>query len=243
LTDRITTAAHDEQPGKEVAVTQQRWTAVDGYFSDLLVRSDPALDTALADSAAAGLPPINVAPNQGKFLHLLARMRGARTILEIGTLGGYSTIWLARALPEGGRMITLERDPKHAEVARANLARAGLSEVVEIRQGPALDTLPALASEAAGPFDLIFIDADKPSLAEYLRWSVTLSRPGTVIVADNVVRNGAVIDPDSADEAVQGARRFTDAVAAEPRLSATAIQTVGAKGYDGFALALVDAER
>jgi predicted O-methyltransferase YrrM len=220
-------------------VSQEQWTAVDHYLTDLFVPPDSALDAALRDSAAAGLPAINVSPNQGKLLHLLARLLGARTILEIGTLGGYSTIWLARALPAGGRLVTLESDARHADVARANIARAGLAEVVELRLGPALETMPQLAAEGRGPFDLIFIDADKESYPEYLAWSLRLSRRGSLIVADNVVRNGAVLDSASDDPRVQGARRFNELLAAEPRVSATAIQTVGSKGYDGFALALV----
>jgi predicted O-methyltransferase YrrM len=220
-------------------MSQEQWTAVDRYLTDLLVPPDPALEAALQASAAAGLPSINVSPNQGKLLHLLARLQGARTVLEIGTLGGYSTIWLARALPAGGRLVTLESDAKHAEVARANLARAGLADVVELRLGPALETLPQLASEGRGPFDLTFIDADKPSYPDYLAWALRLSRRGSLIVADNVVRKGAVLDPASDDPRVQGARRFNELLAAEPRVSATAIQTVGSKGYDGFALAFV----
>jgi predicted O-methyltransferase YrrM len=220
-------------------MAKEQWTAVDRYFTDLLVPPDPALDEALRSSTAAGLPEINVTPNQGKLLHLLARVQGARAILEIGTLGGYSTIWLARALPAGGRLITLEAEPKCAEVARANLARAGLAGVVELRLGRALETLPRLAAEGSGPFDLIFIDADKQSTAEYFAWAIKLSRPGSLIIVDNVVRNGAVIDPTSTDPAVQGMRRFNQALAAEPRVSATALQTVGSKGYDGFVLALV----
>jgi len=218
---------------------QQKWIEVDLYITDLLVRPDAALDEALRTSAAAGLPPIHVSPSQGKLLHLLARLQGARTILEIGTLGGYSAIWLGRALPEGGRLITLESDPRHAEVARANIARAGLSEVVEQRLGPALETLPQIVAEGRGPFDLIFIDADKPGYPDYLGWALRLSRPGSLIVADNVVREGAVIDAASSDPNVQGVRRFNQLLAAEPRVSATAIQTVGNKGYDGFAIALV----
>ena len=218
---------------------QQKWIEVDLYITDLLVRPDAALDEALRTSAAAGLPPIHVSPSQGKLLHLLARLQGARTILEIGTLGGYSAIWLGRALPEGGRLITLESDPRHAEVARANIARAGLSEVVEQRLGPALETLPQIVAEGRGPFDLIFIDADKPGYPDYLGWALRLSRPGSLIVADNVVREGAVIDAASSDPSVQGVRRFNQLLAAEPRVSATAIQTVGNKGYDGFAIALV----
>jgi predicted O-methyltransferase YrrM len=221
---------------------REQWAAVDRYLTDLLVRPDAALEAALQDSAAAGLPSINVSPTLGKFLYLLARVQGARTILEIGTLGGYSTIWLARALPADGRLVTLEAEPKHAEVAHANLARAGLADVVEVRLGPALETLPQLAAEGRGPFDLIFIDADKPAYPDYLAWSLRLSRKGSLIVADNVVRNGAVIDPASDDPLVQGVRRFNELLAAEPRVSATALQTVGGKGYDGFALALVTAD-
>jgi predicted O-methyltransferase YrrM len=223
-------------------MSQEQWTAVDRYITDLLVRPDPALDAALQVSADAGLPPINVTPNQGKLLHLLARAQGARTVLEIGTLGGYSTIWLARALPADGHLVTLESEAKHAEVARANIARAGLADVVELRLGKALDTLPQLAAEGRGPFDLIFIDADKPSNADYFAWALRLSRCGSVIVVDNVVRGGALIDPASADPNVQGAQRFYDVIAAEARVSATAIQTVGSKGYDGFAVALVTAD-
>jgi predicted O-methyltransferase YrrM len=222
-------------------MTPEQWTAVDRYLTDLLVPSDPVLEAALQTSTAAGLPPHNVSPNQGKLLLLLARGLGARTILEIGTLGGYSTIWLARALPAGGRLVTLEADPKHAEVARTNIARAGLTDVVELRLGRALDTLPQLAAEGRGPFDLIFLDADKPSYPDYFAWALQLSRRGSLILADNVVRNGAVIDAASADPHVQGVRRFHELLAAEPRVSATTIQTVGSKGYDGFAIALVTA--
>jgi len=218
---------------------RERWTAVDRYFAELLVPSEPALAAALEASAAAGLPQHDVSPIQAKLLQLLARLQGARAILELGTLGGYSTIWLARALPAGGRLITFESDPRYAEVARANIARAGLAAVVEVRVGPALDTLPRLAAEGLGPFDLIFVDADKQTNPEYLAWALELSRPGSLIVADNVVRNGAVVDADSRDPHVEGIRRFTELLAAEPRVSATAIQTVGSKGYDGFAIALV----
>ncbi|MER6499297.1 O-methyltransferase [Streptomyces sp. NPDC001455] len=216
-----------------------RWTEVDDYFNGLLLGPDEALDAAVAASDEAGLPAIQVAANQGKLLHLLARLRGARTVLEIGTLGGYSTIWLARALPEGGRVVTLEADPAYAEVARANIARAGLAHVVDVRVGPALDTLPELAAEGQGPFDVVFIDADKPSNPDYLAWSLRLTRPGSLIIADNVVRDGEVTDGGSDDPKVRGVRRFTELVAAEPTLSATALQTVGAKGYDGLMLALV----
>jgi predicted O-methyltransferase YrrM len=223
-------------------MTQEQWTAVDHYLTDLLVQPDPALEAALQASAAAGLPPIQVSPTQGKLLHLLARVQGARAILEIGTLGGYSTIWLARALTVGGRLITLEIDPQRAEIARANLARAGLADVVELRLGRALETLPQLAAEGRGPFDLIFIDADRPNNPEYFAWALKLSHRGSLIIVDNVVRKGAVIDAASGDPDIQGVRRLNEALAAEPRVSATAIQTVGSKGYDGFALALVTAE-
>jgi predicted O-methyltransferase YrrM len=216
-------------------MSQELWTAVDRYIAELLVPSDAALDCALDASAEAGLPAIAVSPNQGKLLMMFAQMLGARKILEIGTLGGYSTIWLARGLAAGGRLITLEVDPKHGEVARANIARAGLGDVVEVRVGKALDTLPLLH----GPFDLIFIDADKVSYSEYLIWAVKLSRSGSVIVADNVVRKGAVIDGDSSDPNVHGVRRFNEILAGDARLSATAIQTVGSKGYDGFTIVRV----
>jgi predicted O-methyltransferase YrrM len=220
-------------------MSQDQWNAVERYYVDLLMPPDEALDAALAASDAAGLPPINVAPNIGKLLHLLARAQGARAILEIGTLGGYSTIWLARALAPEGRLITLDFDLKHAEVARANIARAGLGHLVEQRGGPAVDTLRALVEAGHGPFDFIFIDADKENYTEYLEWSLKLSRPGTMIVADNVVRAGRVIDPASGDPLIEGVRRFNDKLAAEPRVSATAIQTVGSKGYDGLAIAVV----
>jgi predicted O-methyltransferase YrrM len=216
-------------------MSRELWTEVDQYISDLLVPADAALEAALQASADAGMPAIAVSPNQGKLLMLMAQMLGARKILEIGTLGGYSTIWLARGLAAGGRLITLEADPKHADIARSNIARAGLGDTVEVRIGRALDTLPLLA----GPFDLIFIDADKVSYPEYLAWSVKLSRSGTVIVADNVVRKGAIIDADSTDPNVRGVRRFNEILAADPHLSATAIQTVGSKGYDGFTVARV----
>ena len=218
----------------------EQWSAVDRYISDLLLPVDPALDAALAASASAGLPAINVSPNQGKLLHLLARAQHARTILEIGTLGAYSTIWLARALAEGGRLITLEAEPRHAEVARSNIARANLTDVVNIRLGKALEILPALVSEGLGPFDFVFIDADKENTALYFDWSLKLTRPGSIIIVDNVVRKGAVVNADSDDANVQGVRRFYEKLAAEPRVSATAIQTVGSKGYDGFAIALVN---
>jgi predicted O-methyltransferase YrrM len=218
---------------------QDRWTAVDHYLADRLLEPDATLDAALEASAAAGLPAHGVSPTQGRLLELLARVQGARTILEIGTLGGYSTIWLGRALPPDGRLVTLEANPHYAEVARANLARAGLAEAVELHVGLAETTLARLAADGDGPFDLIFIDADKAGNAQYLTWALALSRAGTLIVADNVVRGGAVVDGDSADPGVQGVRRFFDLLAAHARVSATAIQTVGEKGHDGFALALV----
>jgi predicted O-methyltransferase YrrM len=217
-------------------MTQEQWSQVDEYIVKSLLPSDAALDAALRASSEAGLPAINVAPNQGKFLSLLASIQGARSILEIGTLGGYSTIWLARALPSGGRLVSLELDPKHAEVARQNLTRAGVGELVSIRVGRALDTLPALAGEGAGPFDFVFIDADKQSIPEYFQWALKLTRAGSVIVVDNVVRRGAVIDASSTDANVQGVRRFNELLSKTSGVSATEIQTVGSKGYDGFAL-------
>lgn len=222
-------------------MSQEVWTAIDRYISGLFVPRDAALDAALESAATAGLPPIQVSPPQGKLLYLLARLQGARQILEIGTLGGYSTIWLARALPSGGRVLTLEADPKHAEVAQANFSGAGLAGVIELHLGRALDTLPRIASEGRGAFDLIFIDANKSNLAEYFDWALKLSRPGSLIIADNVIRNGGVIDAASADVDIQGVRRFNQRLAAEPRVSAIEMQTVGSKGYDGFALALVAA--
>jgi len=220
-------------------MSAEQWTAVDQYLTDLMVPPDAALDEALRASAAAGLPNIQVAPNQGKLLHLMARMQGARSVLEIGTLGGYSTIWLGRALPPGGRVVTLEASPKHAEVARANLKRAGLEGVAEVLEGKALDTLPRLLAEERGPFDFVFIDADKQNQAAYWGWALKLTRVGSVIVLDNVIREGAVADANSQDPAVQGVRRANELMAHEPRVSATAVQTVGSKGYDGFAIALV----
>jgi predicted O-methyltransferase YrrM len=217
----------------------EQWITVDRYLVDTLVGSDAALEAALADSTAAGLPAINVAPNQGKLLQLLARIQNARRILEVGTLGGYSTIWLARALPEDGRLVTLEVNPTHAEVARKNLVRAGVAAKVEIIVGNALETLPQLGRGGHAPFDFVFIDGDKVNLAPYFSAALTLSRPGTVIVVDNVVRRGAVADANSADANVQGVRRLNDLIAREPRVTATAIQTVGSKGHDGFTLALV----
>ncbi len=211
------------------------WDNVDGYISETLVQPDDALAAALEASDAAGLPAISVSAAHGKLLWLLARTIGAKRILEIGTLGGYSAIWLARGLAPGGRLVTLEALEKHAAVARKNLAHAGMADRVEVRVGKALDTLPQLE----GPFDLAFIDADKQNNAEYFRWALKLSRPGSLIVVDNVVRDGAVIDARSRDAAVQGVRRLYELIAAEPRVAATAVQTVGVKGYDGFAIALI----
>ena len=220
-------------------MSQEQWTAVDRYFTDRLLSKDPALDDALRESAAAGLPSIHVSANQGKLLHLLARAINARRILEVGTLGGYSTIWLGRALPPGGRLVTLEAVPKHADVARVNLARAGLGGLVEVIVGPAAESLAALRDRREPPFDLIFIDADKPNYPLYLPLALALSRPGTLIIADNVVRKGEVVNGASTDANVQGVRRYTEILAAEPRLSSTAIQTVGSKGYDGMAVSVV----
>jgi predicted O-methyltransferase YrrM len=220
-------------------LSQELWAAVDSYIEGLLIPSDPALDAALENSATAGLPEIAVTPGQGKLLYLLAKMQGARRILEIGTLGGYSTIWLGRALGAGGQLVTLEAERKHFEVARKNIAHAGLAPVVELRVGRALDTLPQIAAEGEGPFDFVFIDADKENTAEYFDWALRLSRPGAAIVVDNVIRDGEVANPATSDERVQGIRRFNEAVAREKRVSATTIQTVGSKGYDGFTLALI----
>jgi predicted O-methyltransferase YrrM len=218
---------------------QQQWNAVDGYLSDTLGLADPALEAALKASDAAGLPQIAVSAAHGRLLHLLARINGARRILEIGTLGGYSAICLARALPEDGRLVSLEFDPRHAEVARGNIAAAGLADKVEVRVGPALESLPLLQSEGAGPFDLAFIDADKVNNPSYVRWALELGRPGSVIVVDNVIRDGRVADGTSEDPSVRGTREALEFIAAEPRLTGTAVQTVGTKGYDGFALAVV----
>ncbi len=223
-------------------MSEQLWSAVDAYLCDLLVPGDPALDAALEASASAGLPPIQVAPNQGKLLHLLARMIGARRILEIGTLGGYSTIWLARALPPDGTLITLEADAKHADVARANFSRAGVNRQIDLRLGLALDTLKQISTEGIAPFDLVFIDADKANSPAYFSFALDLTRRGGLIVVDNVIRSGAVIDAASADPDIRGIREFNERIAREPRVSATAIQTVGSKGHDGFALALVTAD-
>jgi predicted O-methyltransferase YrrM len=221
-------------------MSEQTWGAVDEYLAEHLLGPDPELEAALRASAAAGLPPIAVTPSQGKLLHLLARSIGARAILEVGTLGGYSTIWLARALPQGGRLVTLEADPGYADVAAANIRNAGLQDAVQLRVGRAIDTLGQLAAEGGEPFDLVFIDADKRSTPDYFTWALELTRPGSLIIADNVIRGGAVIDADSEDSTVLGSRRFHEMLAREPRVSATTIQTVGLKGYDGFTLALVN---
>lgn len=215
------------------------WREVDDYIAERLLAADAAQQAALEANQAAGLPEIDVSAPQGKFLHILATAIGARRILEIGTLGGYSTIWLARALPAGGKIVTIESEPRHAEVARDNIRRANLAGKVDLRTGAALDILPRLAAEGAGAFDLSFIDADKANNAAYFDWALKLSRPGALIVVDNVVREGAVADPDTTDSGGRGARRLFEAVAAEPRVSATALQTVGAKGWDGFLLARV----
>ncbi len=219
-------------------MTEALWTEVDHYINRMLVPDDAALNAAIESSNAAGLPPINVTPSQGKLLHILARLQGARHILEIGTLGGYSTIWLARALPEGGRLVTIEADPRHADVARKNILRAGLDLLVDLRLGLGLDVLAELAA-GGGAFDLTFIDADKQNIPEYFKFALKLARRGSLIIVDNVVRDGRVIDSKSHDPDIVGIRRFNEMLAAEPRVSATAIQTVGAKGYDGFAIALV----
>jgi predicted O-methyltransferase YrrM len=218
------------------------WTAVDRYMAENLIPSDPVLNQALQANAAAGLPVIDVTPNQGKLLYLLARMQGAKRILEIGTLGGYSTIWLARALPSNGALVTLEVELKHAQVAAANIERAGLSAKVELRLGPALESLSHLLTERVQPFDLIFIDADKQNNAAYFELALRLSRPGSVIVVDNVVREGALVDAESTDARVQGTRRLFESMAADPRIDATGLQMVGSKGYDGFVIGIVKSD-
>ncbi len=218
---------------------QETWAAVDRYFGEMLAPEDRALSASMEANREAGLPSIDVPALLGKFLELMVRVSGARRVLEIGTLGGYSTIWLARALPAGGQVVTLEIDPRHAEIARENLKTAGVLERVEVRLGPASETLRAMHERGEPPFDMVFIDADKKSLPDYLDWSLKLSRPGSVIVADNVVRDGKVLDAGSPDPDIQGVRRMTEMMASHPRLSATAIPTVGARGYDGFAMAVV----
>jgi predicted O-methyltransferase YrrM len=215
------------------------WIKVDDYLCGHLLPDDAVLDSALETSAAAGLPPIAVAPNQGKLLQMLAQMIGARSILEIGTLGGYSTIWMARALPDGGRIVTLEVDPKHADVARRNFARARLDGAIELRLGNALDTLPLLAADRSAPFDLVFIDADKENIPAYFDWAVKLSHPGSLIIVDNVVRDGEVANARTTDPRVIGVREFFEQLGDDPRVTATALQSVGIKGYDGLAFALV----
>ncbi|MEV0395965.1 O-methyltransferase [Polymorphospora rubra] len=220
-------------------MTKDAWDSVDRYFSDLLIPADPVLAAVLRANQEAGLPAMDVAPNQGKLLMLLARISGARRILEIGTLGAYSTIWLARGIPADGRIVTLEAEPSYAAVARANLDRAGVADRVDLRLAPALRTLPELVAQRAGPFDLVFIDADKPNNPHYLEWALRLTRPGSLIIGDNVVRDGHVVDAASADEKVRGVRTFLEMTAADPRLDATALQTVGSKGWDGFSLAVV----
>lgn len=226
-------------PGNTKRKPEETWVAVESYLDGLLIPSDAVLDAALADSAKAGLPDIAVTASQGKLLHLLAKMQGARKILEIGTLGGYSTIWLARALPARGRLVTLEAEKKHAEVARRNLARAGLGGKVEVRVGPALPALSQIAGEQKAAFDFVFIDADKENTTEYFDWALRLSRPGSAIVVDNVIRDGEVADAATSDPRVQGIRRFNEALARNKRVTATTIQTVGSKGYDGFTLAVL----
>lgn len=221
-------------------MNQEQWTAVDQYIAETVVPSDPALDAAIAASVKAELPAIAVTPNQGKLLHILARLVNAKHILEIGTLGGYSTIWLARALSANGRVVTLEIDPKHADVAMANVKHAGLANKVEIRLGPAVDSLAKLSAEMHTPFDLIFVDADKANIPDYFTWSLKLSRPGSLIIVDNVVRKGAVLESQSGDADVKGVRRLNEMLAGEHRVTATTIQTVGSKGYDGFTIALVN---
>jgi predicted O-methyltransferase YrrM len=221
-----------------VPADKELWTAVDAYISDTLVPADDALEAALRASDAAGLPQISVTPNQGKLLHLLARIRGARHILEVGTLGAYSTIWLARALPQNGRLVTIEADPTHADIAVANISRAGLTDRVDLRRGLALDVLPLLAAERREAFDFVFIDADKANIPSYFEWAMKLTTHGAVILVDNVVRDGAVIDEASADPSVLGVRRFNEMLARDKRVSATTIQTVGSKGYDGFTIAV-----
>jgi predicted O-methyltransferase YrrM len=216
-------------------MTEKLWTDVDAFIGEQVVGADPALDAAVEESRKAGLPDIAVAPNQGKLLNILARMMGAKRILEVGTLGGYSAIWLARALPADGKLVTLEYDPKHAEVARANIARAGLGDKVEVIVGAALETLPTLS----GPFDLFFIDADKQSNADYFRWALKLAHKGSVIIVDNVVRHGRVLEAASGDANIEGVRRLFAEMGAEDRVTVTALQTVGVKGHDGLAIALV----
>ncbi len=220
-------------------MTQDTWTQIDHYYQERLATKDAVLDTALTTGAEAGMPPIDVSANQGALLHILALTLGTKSILEIGTLAGYSTICLARALPADGKLISLEFEPTHAQVAQANIENAGLADRVEVRVGKAIDTLPQLAEEGAGPFDLVFIDADKASIPDYFRWALKLTKPGSLIIVDNVVRGGEVLNADSDDPDIQGIRRFADMLNSEPRVKATAIQTVSTKGYDGLAVARV----
>ena len=245
LVERLAFRPHPKQEAQPKQAKDKKghkkWAEIDRYIVDLLVPSDPVLDAALCTSQAAGLPPINVSPNQGKLLMVLAQAVGARAILEIGTLGGYSTIWLARALAPGGRVITLEANPMHAKIARANVAHAGFADRVDMRLGKALNSLPTLANEA--PFDFIYIDADQVNAANYFQWAVKLSRRGSLIVTDNVIRHGSIIDGENCKPAVQGLRRFYDLVTAEPKVSITALQTVGSNGHDGFAIAVVTADQ
>jgi|SRR5208283_953788 len=236
-------AGGSDQPATgKTLMSQKVWTEVDNYICELLVPGDAALQAALQASEAAGLPAIQVSPTQGKFLNLQARLMRASNILELGTLGGYSTIWLARALPAKGRLVTVDANAKHTEVARTNIAFAGLSDRVEFHVGSALDVLPQLAREGRGPFDFIFIDANKSNMPEYFAWALRLARPGSLIIADNVIRDGKVLDAATADADIQGVRRFNERMAAEKRVSATELQTVGSKGYDGFAMAVVLAD-
>lgn len=236
---RVDTLANASARVQPESMNQEQWTAVDRYFAEALLPHDPALEAARRANLQAGLPAIDVSPTQGKLLHLIALMQRAGRVLEIGTLGGYSTIWLAKALPPDGVLVSLEAEPRHAAVARENIERAGFGDRVRIVVGQALDTLPEVQIRHPEPFDLIFIDADKPNTPEYFHWALRLSRPGSVIITDNVVRKGEIVNAESADAAVQGMRRFTALVAKEPRVSATAVQTVGEKGYDGFVIARV----
>ncbi|MEO8577217.1 MAG: O-methyltransferase [Gemmatimonadales bacterium] len=220
-------------------MSQELWTSVDTYLGEVLVRQDQHLSDAVAASDAAGLPSIQVSPPQGKLLEIMIEMMGAKTILEVGTLGGYSTIWMARSLPADGRVVTIEIDPKHAQVAQENFNRAGLGDKIELRTGNARDILPVMIDEGAGPFDFAFIDADKASNPDYFGWALDMSRPGSVIIVDNVIRDGHIIDADSDDASVKGVRRLNEVMAGNPRISVTALQTVGVKGYDGFSVAIV----
>jgi predicted O-methyltransferase YrrM len=220
-------------------MSQDIWTSVDSYLGEVLVRQDRHLDAAVAASDAAGLPPIQVSPPQGKLLAILIEMMGAKSVLEVGTLGGYSTIWMAKSLPANGRLVTIEIDPKHAEVAQQNFNRAGLGDKIELRTGNARDILPDMIDDGAGPFDFVFIDADKASNPDYFGWALEMSRPGTVIIVDNVIREGHIIEADSEDASVKGVRRLNEVMAGNPRVTVTALQTVGVKGYDGFSVALV----